>query len=139
MVELSAYGPAAMALALFALMGLVLGAAAGAAGVRAGCVSGDVPPADYSSRDYRIARAHLNLTENAGLFASVLLAAIVAGVAPILVNWVAWLIALTRAGMVAVHVGGQGKPSGGPRSLLFAAGAFLMMGLGLIAIVAVIV
>ncbi|MDW4496893.1 MAPEG family protein [Sulfitobacter sp. D35] len=131
---LAPYSHAAVSLALYALIALLLAPLAGIARDRAGVTPGQRPPADYARKGYRISRAHANAAENAGIFAAVIAAAVLTGAAPFWVNLFASLAVLARVVMVWVHVQGIGSANMGPRSFAYVFGWLMML---LIAIMAV--
>lgn len=133
-----AYSHALLALAGYAFVALALGPMAGLARLRAGLAPGAMPVADYSHRDYRICRAYQNTVENAGLFGCVVGAAVLAGAAPFWVNVLASGVLVVRMAMILVHILAIGAAENGPRTVLFALGTFMMMGLALMAIFAVL-
>lgn len=136
MEAFSGYAHAIASLAIFAIITLLLSPMAGAARNRAGVAAGAMPPADYSNRDFRICRAYQNATENIGIFAVVVLAAVLAGASPFWVNLFASLFVVFRIVMLYVHIAGIGAgKEPGPRTILFVLGWLMLL---LIAIMALI-
>ena len=137
MEPFAAYGHAIVALALFALMGLILNPLSAAKKAKDGVPSGASPEPDYSNPSYRWSRAYLNATEVSGLFTGVTVAAILAGASPFWVNLLATLFVVSRIIVAFVHIRGIGAPNNGPRTMIFAFGFFCCVLIGLLAIAAV--
>lgn len=134
MEYLDLYSHAAVSLAGYAIIALLLAPMSGAARAKAGVLPGQTPPADYASKLYRISRSQANTAENTGAFAAVIAAAVIAGAPHFWVNLFASLALLLRIAMVWVHVQGIGKADMGVRTYLFVASWLMML---LIAILAV--
>jgi uncharacterized MAPEG superfamily protein len=77
---------------------------------------------DHQSRSFRIVRAYANATENLPAFGFSLVAAILAGANPTLVNWLAVIFVLFRIAFSAVYYAGIGIVAGGPRTMLYVGG-----------------
>ena len=134
MTGFAAYSHAIASMALFALVALALGPMAARAKAAAGVVSGAGPVPDYADPVYRLWRAYQNATEIAGVFCIAVMAAILAGAAPVLVNWLASLFLVSRLAHAFVHVRGIGAANFGPRTFLFVFGWAMCAGLALAAL-----
>lgn len=132
----AAYGHAVIAMALTGLMVLVLSPLSAMRKTAAGLAPGATPPQDYDNATYRWHRAYGNLTETAGTFALVTLAAILAGAAPFWVNLFASVFVVARLVMLIVHLRG-GKADMGARSISYVVGALMCIALAIMAIAAV--
>lgn len=77
---------------------------------------------DHSTLSFRVLRTYANSVETLPAFGWALLAAIVVGVAPVLVNWLAGIYFVFRMAFWAVYYAGIGKPAGGPRTMMFVGG-----------------
>ena len=137
MEQFAEYGHAIVAVAAFALIGLMLGPVSAARKANEQLEPGAMPKEDYNSLTYRLCRAHQNAIEMAGLFTAVTFAAILAGASPFWVNLLASLFFASRIIMAFVHDRGIGKPQQGPRTLLYVLGWACCVVLGIFAIVAV--
>ncbi len=93
---------------------------------------------DHSKLSFRALRAYSNSTESFPAFGWALLAAIVAGGSPVLVNWLAVLYLCFRMAFCLIYYSGVGKPVGGPRTMAFVGGLLANIGLALIAIWALV-
>lgn len=133
----AAYGHAIAALAIFALIAMVLSPVSALSKQKDGIVPGGTPPQDYSNRSYRLHRAQQNAVEALPVFATATIAAILAGVSPHWVNWLASLVVVARVVMLYFHVTGRGKPDVGARSFSYVAGLLCYFLLALMALVKV--
>ena len=122
MTQISDYAPAIEALALFAILTQIVGVMAGMWKTQRRLVPGSTPAPHYGDPLYRTARASANAVETTGIFATVIVAAILAGFDPVWVNRLAYLSVLSRLGMVVVHVAGSGRPDRSWRTLFFMGG-----------------
>jgi uncharacterized MAPEG superfamily protein len=122
MEQFAEYGHTIVSMAALALIGLLLGPVSAARSTGEGNAPGEVPPADYGNATYRLVRSYLNTVEITGFFIAAALAAILAGASPVWVNWLAVIFLLSRIAMLAVHLGGVGRPNMGPRSVVFTIG-----------------
>lgn len=122
MGDFAAYGHALVSLAGVALIALILAPLSAARKAKEGIVTGGQPEGGYGSLTYRLWRAHLNTTENIGIFASVTIAAMLAGVSPLLVNWLASLYLLSRLAHTFIYIRGIGAQNFGPRTFVFVFG-----------------
>ncbi len=77
---------------------------------------------DVSLFSFRVLRTHSNSVETLHAFGFALLLAIVAGVAPTIVNVIALIFLVARLAFWAIYYSGIGKQAGGPRTLCFVAG-----------------
>lgn len=136
MEQFSDYGHAIVALAVFAMMGLILGPLSAARKSGEGIEAGAMPPADYTNPTYRLSRAYMNAMELCGLFTAVTVAAILAGANPFWVNLLASVFLASRVVVAFVHIRGIGKPNLGPRSMIFTIGWLCALAMGGFAIVA---
>lgn len=78
---------------------------------------------DHSLRSFRVLRTYSNSTENLPTFGFAVLLAIIVGVSPTLVNWLAVLHVAFRLAFWGVYYSGVGKVAGGPRTLCYVGGA----------------
>lgn len=136
MDQFSAYGHAIVSMAGVALLALLLSPLSAMKKTRIGLAPGAQPEADYGSATYRWHRAYSNLTEAAGCFALVTVAAILAGANPIWVNWLAALFFLSRIVVLIVHVQGLGRPDMSLRTYTYVFGWLMCVLLALTAILA---
>lgn len=74
---------------------------------------------DHAVFSFRVMRTHSNSVENLPIFGFSLILAIVVGVAPSLVNWLAAIHLAFRLAFWAVYYSGVGKVAGGPRTVCF--------------------
>ena len=77
---------------------------------------------DHSKLSFRAVRTYANSAETFPAFGWALLMAIVAGVSPLLVNWLAGGYFAARLAFWVVYYSGVGKPAGGARTMVFVAG-----------------
>jgi uncharacterized MAPEG superfamily protein len=138
MEQFAEYGHAIVSLAIFPLVGLLLGPVAAARCTAAGYAPGEVPKADYGDASYRLMRAYLNAMEMTGMFTAVTVAAILAGASAWWVNLLASIFLLSRVLVAVIHIGGLGKPNMGPRSIVFVIGWACCLILAIMAVVAVL-
>lgn len=123
-----------MSLALFAILGQVLSAAAAISRSKAGYLPGEMPRPDYGDRVYRICRTYHNTVDNAGTFAAAVAAAVLTLASPVLVNLFAVLALIARLLFVAFYVKGGGRPDGGPRSIAYVFQSAMTILLALLAV-----
>ena len=135
MEQFAAYGHAIVSIAIFAMIGLLLGPLSAARKTSEGVESGADPAPDYSNATYRLHRAYLNAMEHAGLFVSVTVAAILAGASPFWVNVLASLFLVSRIVHLVVHLRGVGAPNMGPRTFIYTAGWACCLILGFMAVI----
>ena len=136
MEQFAIYSHAIASLALFAVITLLLSPMAGLARNRAGVAAGAMPPADYANRDFRICRAYQNASENIGIFAAVVLAAVLTGASSLWVNLFASLFLVFRILMLYAHIAGLGVgKEPGPRTILFVLGWVMLLLIALMALV----
>ncbi len=138
MEQFAEYGHAIVAMAVFAMFGLILGPVAAARSTAVGYAPGEVPKPDYGDAIYRLTRTYQNAMELAGLFTAVTVAALLAGASPFWVNILASVFLVSRVVLAVVHVAGVGKPNLGPRTYVFVIGWACCLILGIMAIVAVL-
>lgn len=77
---------------------------------------------DHRLLSFRVLRTHSNSVESLPAFGFVLLIAIVIGVKPALVNWLAIIHVFFRVLFWVVYYSGVGKVAGGIRTLCFVGG-----------------
>lgn len=136
MEPFAAYSHAIMSLAVFAILGLVLGPVSAARKAGEGVEAGAMPVPDYSSATYRLSRAYMNAVELCGMFTAVTVAAILAGAIPFWVNLLTLVFLASRVAVAVVHIGGFGKANRGTRSFIFIVGWACCIALALLAIIA---
>lgn len=136
MESFAAYSHALAALAGFVLIVLALSPFSALAKQKSGLAPGGAPAEDYANPAYRLNRAYLNGCETLPAFLTVTLLAILAGAAPFWVNLLASLVLVTRVLMVIVHIRGAGRAQAGPRTIFYVTGWALMLGLAILALVA---
>ena len=85
--------------------------------------------ADFS---FRTLRTYANSCENLPVFGFTVILAIIVGVAPVWVNWLAGIHVALRLLYWAVYYSGVGKVEGGPRTIIYAAGFFANVALALV-------
>jgi uncharacterized MAPEG superfamily protein len=116
------YSHAIVSMAGFALFGLLINPLTAVAKMRKGHAAGGTPAEDYADPVYRFNRAYLNITETMGFFLATTVAAILAGVDPAWVNWLASIFLVSRLLVAVVHIGGIPPQNFGPRTFLFVVG-----------------
>ncbi|MFY0619525.1 MAPEG family protein [Shimia sp.] len=84
---------------------------------------------DHSKLSFRALRTYANSAETFPAFGWALLMAIVAGVSPAVVNWLAGGYFVSRIAFWIVYYLGVGKPAGGLRTMVFVAGLLCNFGL----------
>ena len=131
------YGHAIVALASMAAFTLILGPISGMRKRVHGLTPGAEPKADYADPCYRWHRAQQNTAEIIGPFAAVVLAAILAGANPFMVNLLATLFFASRLLLAVVHIKGIGKADMSVRSFTYIAGWLMCIILAILAIAAV--
>ena len=134
MEQFAEYGHAIVSLVLFSGTVLALSPFSALKKQGAGLAPGGTPAEDYADPAYRLHRAYQNGAENLGVFATVTVAAILAGASPFWINLLASLVLVARIAMLFVHLRGIGKPHNGPRSVFYVAGWACMLLIGLFAI-----
>ncbi|MEP3277093.1 MAG: MAPEG family protein [Stappiaceae bacterium] len=77
---------------------------------------------DHSRLSFRAMRTYANSTENLPAFGFSLVPAIIVGVAPLLVNWLAVLYLAFRVAFWVAYYSGFGKIAGGPRTICYVGG-----------------
>ncbi|MCX8951835.1 MULTISPECIES: MAPEG family protein [unclassified Ruegeria] len=130
------YSHAIASVVLFTLVVLFLAPFSALAKQAKGLAPGATPEQDYADKAYRLNRAYLNGTETLPAFVTVITAAILLGVSPFWVNLLASVALVARLAMLVVHLKGIGKPSSGPRTILYVIGWACMVVIGLMALVA---
>ncbi len=137
MDNFAAYGLALASLAAVGILGLLLSPLSALKKQAQGLTTGAAPDADYGDPAYRWNRAYMNLTETYGYFAGITLTAILAGVSPVWVNWIAAIFLVTRVLVAIVHVMGIGKQANGPRTILYVIGWFAAIVLAVMTVMAI--
>lgn len=122
MEQFANYGHALAAMAGMGLLILLLSPLSALKKQALGLAPGATPEQDYGLAAYRWHRCYANLAESIGTFGVTVVAAMLAGVDPAWVNWLAALYFLSRILLVAVHVRGIGKPNMSIRSFFYVAG-----------------
>lgn len=137
MEQFAAYSHALAALIGFAVIVLALSPFSALAKQKAGLEPGATPVANYADKAYRLNRAYLNGCETLPAYLTVTLVAILAGASPFWVNLLAALVLVARVLMVIVHITGTGRAQAGLRTVFYVSGWALMLGLAILALVAV--
>lgn len=134
-MSFEAYGPALAVLALWGLtmIGLSMNSTRGLTDDNR-APSGK-PKRNYADPAYRRDRAFQNAIETSPAFLATLLAAILSGAAPLVVNILAGVFLLSRWGMAYVHIAIENGPA---RSAFFGVGWLMIILLALSTIWAVI-
>lgn len=131
------YGHALVSIALFAVIGLILGPVGAAISTGRGYDPGAIPKPDYGDISYRLTRAYQNAMETMGFFAGVTLAAILAGADPWWTNTFASVFLVSRILLVVVHLAGMGPKNFGPRTIVYVIGWVCLLALAYMATAAV--
>jgi len=105
--------------------------------------SGDQVPGlntrfDHTKFSFRILRTYYNSVENFPAFGWALLVAVIAGVAPVSVNWLAITHLAFRLAFWGVYYGGIGKVGGGLRSFCYIGGLIANFSLVILTLVRLI-
>lgn len=123
MPYLGAYQPSFLVLALLTLTILVQNfLIVPLAFVRNEQVPGMPLRHDHTKLSFRTMRTHANSAESLPAFGWALMVAIIAGVSPGLVNWLAGIYLAFRLVYWGVYYGGMGKVAGGARSMVYVGG-----------------
>ncbi len=138
MESFAEYSHAIAALVIFTLIVLLLAPFSALSKAGKGLAPGGTPEQDYSDRAYRLNRAYLNGTETLPAFLTVTMAAILLGVGPAWVNWLASVALVARVAMLVVHLRGIGRAHSGLRSVLYVIGWACMAVMGLLALAAAV-
>ena len=106
-------------------------------------VRGKQPPGvpaegNYGDKTFRVYRTHMNSVENLSMFIAALVFAILAGVNPVLVNWLAVIHVAARTAYWGVYYAGIGINAPGLRTICFVIGFFSSIALTIAALVSVI-
>jgi len=135
MEGLAEYSHAILSLALWSvIVALLAGASTLGRSAEKRCECGK-PKRDYSDVVYRRERAFMNAVENSGPFVAATVAAMLAGAPAFWVNLLASLFVVARIAMAVVHIKTENQSL---RSTCFAVGWFCMLGLAVLAVVAVL-
>lgn len=123
--QLAAYHTALLALAILCLAVLVQSVIAGAIGLGKSDEEPGLPlKGNHKNFSFRTLRTYGNSVENLPAFAIVLFLAIIAGVTPSWVNWLAGINVALRLLYWAIYYSGVGKVANGPRTIVYASGWF---------------
>lgn len=131
------YGHAIVAMAGVAVLVLILSPLSAMKKSALGLTPGCQPEPNYADPTYRWHRAYGNLTESLGTFATVTLAAMLAGASPYWVNLLAAIFLMIRVVLAFVHIRGIGKPDMSVRSYVYVAGWLVCLVMAIMAIQAV--
>lgn len=124
--QLAAYHTTFIALTVLCLIVLIQSFLAGILGLAGGEETAGMPlKGDHSKFSFRTLRTYANSTENFSVMVATVLLAIIAGVSPVIVNWLVALHVFFRLVFWAVYYSGIGKVNGGTRTIVYVAG-FLM-------------
>ena len=118
MESFSQYGHALLAMSLYGLLTVVLGAMTGIRKGAKNMAPGQAYEPDYDNPAYRLDRAYMNSVENLGAFAAITAAAVLAGASPVAVNIAASLILVLRLAYTFCYLGKVGAGYGGVRTIL---------------------
>ncbi|MBM7070153.1 MAPEG family protein [Actibacterium sp. 188UL27-1] len=133
------YHPAMLVLAMLCLIALCQSLlCAPLAFINGGQVPGAPTRHDDTHLSFRALRTYANTVENLPAFTGALLAAIIAGVGAVLVNWLAVLHLACRLAYWAFYYAGIGKHAGGPRTIAYLGGVISNMVLVAAAIYALV-
>ena len=133
--SLSPYEPSILALAVLCVAVMIQSfATAPLAFINEEQAPGMPLKGDHDLLSFRVLRTHANSVENLPLFGFSLLAAILAGSGPSLVNWLAGIHVASRLAFWVVYYSGVGKVAGGPRTLTFVGGALSNLVLACVAL-----
>ena len=128
----AAYTPALTALALFTILVMLMSPISSIKKQGEGLSAGGTPANAYDNSAYRWNRAYLNATENFGVFAGVMMAAILSGGDPWWVNLLAMVFLVARVLHAVIHVSGIGAENMGPRTFAYVAGWACCIGLAIL-------
>lgn len=92
----------------------------------------------HTQLSFRVLRTYSNSVESLPTFGFALLLAILVGVAPAPVNWLAGIHVAFRLAFWAVYYSGIGKVAGGPRTLCFVGGSLTNLALVVITLRALV-
>ena len=118
MEQFAEYGHTIVSLALYGLVTSLLSAATGIRKGAKNMVPGQQHLADYDDPSYRLDRAFMNAAESLPVFATVLLAAVLAGVSPFMVNLAASVGLVIRLVYTFCYLRKIGAAYGGLRTVL---------------------
>ena len=139
MENLQAYGWAIASIAVYAILTNVLNAMVG---VRKGALDmapgSDFDPAGYDNPNWRLDRTYMNAVEMGGFYVAVVIAAILAGGPIFWVNLLAAGGLICRLLATVIYIRGIGKGYGGVRTGLAIVASILNVGLGVLAIAALL-
>lgn len=139
-LTLSAFAPAFLALAVLCLAVLIQTMlTAPLAFLNEEQAPGMPLRGDHTLLSFRVIRTHANSVENLPVFGFSLLLAILVGVSPTAVNWLAGIHVASRLAFWAVYYSGVGKVAGGPRTIAFLGGSaanFILVGAAIYSLVA---
>ncbi len=139
-VEISAYQPAIVALAVLCVMVLVQALLTAPLGFLKEEQAPGMPlRGDHELLSFRVLRTYANSAENLPVFGFTLGVAMIAGVSPLVVNWLAGLHVVARLLFWVIYYSGVGKVAGGPRSMAYVGGSACNLALAGMALHALIV
>jgi uncharacterized MAPEG superfamily protein len=123
--QIGAYHPALIALAILFLVVLIQSFLAGVLGLgKSGEVPGRPLKGSHEDFSFRVLRTYGNSVENLSVFAGTVFLAVIVGVKPSLVNWLAAIHLVFRLAYWGIYYSGIGKIIGGPRSITYVLGWF---------------
>ncbi len=129
---ITAYQPALVALIILCLAVLIQSFLAGILGLgKSDEEPGKPLKGTHNDLSFRILRTYANSTENLSMFGLTVFLAIVAGVSPAWVNWLAGVHVVIRLLYWAIYYSGIGKVAGGPRTMAYASGLLANLSLPL--------
>lgn len=121
--DLLTYRPSLLALTLLCLMALLQSfLSAPLAFVKEEQVPGMPLRHDHSKLSFRVLRTYANSVENLPAIGLTILLAIVAGVPPVLCNWLVGVHLAARLIFWALYYSGVGRIAGGPRTMAYVVG-----------------
>ncbi|MDG2004841.1 MAG: MAPEG family protein [Novosphingobium sp.] len=121
--SLASYHPALLALALLSLAVLIQGVLTAPLAFARGDEEPGMPlKGDHAKFSFRVIRTYANSVENFPAFIATLFLAIIVGVDPTWVNWLAGLHVGFRLLFWVVYFAGIGKVAGGPRTMSYVGG-----------------
>ncbi len=131
------YGHTIVSIALFALVTSVLSALTGIRKGSKNMTPGQLYTPDYDDPSYRLDRAFMNAAEALPVFATILIAAILAGVSPFMVNFAASVGLVLRLIYTFCYFRRIGAGYGGVRTVLTVLGSVLLYIVAIMTVIAV--
>ena len=121
--EFQAYLPSLIALAVLCLIATIQSfLSAPFAFVREEQVPGMPLRHDHSKLSFRVLRTYSNSVENLPAFGFAVLLPLLAGVPPVLCNWLVGVHLVARLAFWGIYYAGVGKTAGGPRTMAYVLG-----------------